>query len=290
MRCSAVVMFCSVATVAGLGVVVGGGFLAAALAVTAGSGTEPLTVEQHVARPATDSPRAVAATLSMAPIRSGEFVMGTEPSVSFQNGFPPHRVRIGAFLLARFDVTFDQYDAFARATHRALPPDEGWGRGERPVIHVSWRDAHAFIDWLSQGTGRRLRLPSEAEWEYAARGGTTTLYWWGDEPDPDKANTVTNTGRDHFRYTSPVGAFPANPFGLYDMSGNVWQFVEDCRHGSFEGAPADARAWVEGPCDSRVVRGGSYASIRRGMQVAARAAAGETFDSAELGFRVAEDR
>jgi formylglycine-generating enzyme required for sulfatase activity len=243
-----------------------------------------------VPRPVANSPAAVAATLQMVKIRAGDFVMGTDPSVSFQNGFPPHRVSIRTFFMSRYDVTFEQYDAFARATHRPLPPDEGWGRGDRPVIHVSWQDAHAFIDWLNRGTGRHFRLPSEAEWEYAARGGTTTLYWWGDEPDPDKANTVTNLGRDHFRYTSPVGSFPANPFGLYDMSGNVWQFAEDCRHGSFDGAPTDGRPWLGNLCDSRVVRGGSYASIRRGMQVAARAAAGETFDSAELGMRLAEDR
>ncbi|HTY92456.1 MAG TPA: SUMF1/EgtB/PvdO family nonheme iron enzyme, partial [Steroidobacteraceae bacterium] len=94
--------------------------------------------------------------------------------------------------------------------------------------------------------------------------------------------------RDHYPYTSPVGEFPPNPFGLYDVSGNVWQMVQDCRHPSYEGAPTDGSAWTDGPCDSRVVRGGGYAGIRRAMQTAARAAAGETFDSAELGFRVAE--
>jgi formylglycine-generating enzyme required for sulfatase activity len=243
-----------------------------------------------VTAPRADTPEAVASTLQMLDIPAGRFVMGTDPAVSFQNGFPAHAVQVSAFRLSRYDVTFDQFDAFARATHRELPIDEGWGRGERPVIHVSWRDAQAFIAWLNQGTGRRFRLPSEAEWEYAARAGTTTLYWWGNEPDPDKANTATNTGRDHYRYTSPVGAFPPNPWGLYDVSGNVWQFVEDCRHGSFEDAPVDARAWSGGPCDSHMVRGGGFGSIRRGMQVAARAAAGESWDSAEIGFRLAEDR
>jgi len=248
------------------------------------------TREGPVPRPTADTPKAVAATLDMVDIPAGHYIMGTEPSVSFQNGFPPHPVNVGAFRLARYDATFDQYDAFARATNRDLPTDEGWGRGERPVIHVSWRDAHAFIEWLNAGTNRHFRLPSEAEWEYAARGGTSTLYWWGDQPDPNKANTATNAGADHYRYTSPVGVFPANPFGLYDVSGNVWQFTEDCRHGSYEGAPVDGSAWLEGVCDSRVVRGGSYASIRRGMMIAAHAAAGETFDSTELGFRLAESR
>lgn len=242
-----------------------------------------------VSAPSADTPAAVAATLQMAAIPAGRYIMGTDASVSFQNGFPAHPVQVPAFRLSRYDVTFDQFDAFAHATHRELPIDEGWGRGARPVIHVSWRDAQAFIVWLNQGTGRHFRLPSESEWEYAARAGTTTLYWWGNEPDPEKANTATNTGRDHYRYTSPVGAFPPNPWGLYDVSGNVWQYVEDCRHGSFEGAPADGRPWKDGPCDSHVVRGGGFGSIRRGMQVAARAAAGETWDSGEIGFRLAED-
>ena len=248
----------------------------------AGAGPEPPKP------PSADTPAAVAATLDMVPIRAGRYMMGTDASVSFQNGFPPHAVSVPAFHLARYDVTFGQYDAFARATHRPLPVDEGWGRGTMPVMHVSWRDAQAFIEWLNHGTGRHFRLPSEAEWEYAARAGTTTLYWWGNEPDPDMANTATNKGRDHFVHTSPVGSFPPNPFGLYDISGNVWQMTQDCRHGSYEGAPVDGRARVDAPCDSRVVRGGGFGGIRRAMQVAARAAAGETYDSAELGFRVAE--
>jgi len=240
--------------------------------------------------PNADTPEAVAAMIQMVDLPGGQFVMGTDPAVSFQNGFPAHAVRVPAFRIARYDVTFDQYDAFARATQRDPPVDEGWGRGARPVIHVSWRDAQAFIAWLNARTARHFRLPTEAEWEYAARGGTTTLYWWGNEPNPDMANTATNSGRDQFRYTSPVGSFPANPFGLYDMAGNVWQMTQDCRHGSYEGAPTDGSAWLDGPCDSRTVRGGGWAGIRRAMQVAARAATGETYDSAELGFRLAESR
>ena len=240
-------------------------------------------------RPRAGSSAAVAATVEMVRIPAGRFLMGTDPEVSFQNGFPQHAVSMPAFRMGRYDVTFRQFDAFARATHRPLPTDEGWGRGQRPVIHVSWLDAQAFIAWLNHGTGRRFRLPSEAEWEYAARGGTTTLYWWGNEPDPDMANTAANSGRDQYPYTSPVGAFPPNGFGLYDVSGNVWQMVQDCRHGSFDGAPTDGSVWLASPCDSHVVRGGGFGSIRRGMQIAAHAAAGESFDSAELGFRLAED-
>jgi formylglycine-generating enzyme required for sulfatase activity len=240
-------------------------------------------------KPGADTPAAVAQAIAMADIPAGRFVMGTDEAAGFQNGHPAHPVSVPAFRLGRYDVTFDQYDAFARATGRALPGDEGWGRGERPVIHVDWSDIQAFIGWLNTAAGRHFRLPSEAEWEYAARGGTTTLYWWGDQPDPNMANTSANTGRDKWEFTSPVGAFPANTYGLYEVLGNVWQVVADCRHPSYNGAPADGSAWTAGDCDSRVVRGGFYGSIRRGMQVAARGAVGEHFDSMGVGFRVAEN-
>lgn len=230
----------------------------------------------------------VASTIAMADIPAGEFIMGTQAEAGFQNGYPPHRVRVPAFRLSRTEITFAQYDTFARATGRALPPDESWGRGEQPVIHVNWTDIHAFIAWLNAGTGRRYRLPSEAEWEYAARGGTTTLYWWGDNVDHAIVNNSVNVGGDAWEFTAPVGHLPANPFGLYDVLGNVWEFVEDCRHPDYEGAPNDGRAWLRGDCDSRVVRGGSWGSTSRGVQVAARGAASEHFSSMDLGFRLAE--
>lgn len=230
---------------------------------------------------------AVADAIAMADIPGGAFLMGSN-TPGYQNGFPQHPVGVPAFRLGRYDVTFDQYDAFARATRRPLPPDEGWGRADRPVINVEWRDIQEFIGWLNRGSKRHFRLPSEAEWEYAARAGTTTAYWWGNEPNPDYANMATNTGKDVWPFTSPVGSFPMNPFGLYDMLGNVWQFVMDCRHLTYAAAPSDGSAWIDADCDSRVVRGGYYGSLRLGMRSNSRAAAGEHFHSMGLGFRLAE--
>jgi formylglycine-generating enzyme required for sulfatase activity len=262
-----------------------------ALALIAACSKQPPAQQPVVQAPAAataDVAAALVQKIEMVDIPVGRFWMGTDGESGFQNGYPRHEVTIGAFRMGKYEVTFDQYDAFARATGRALPADEGWGRGDRPVIHVNWNDIHAFIDWLNQG-GRRFRLPSEAEWEYAARGGTTTLYWWGDEPDASHANASANTGADQWEFTAPVGRFPVNPFGLHDVLGNVWEIVADCRHPTYDGAPTDGRAWIDSDCDSRVVRGGYYGSIQRGMQVAARAAAGEHFDSMGLGFRLAED-
>jgi formylglycine-generating enzyme required for sulfatase activity len=262
---------------------------AAGLALLAAGCEESKPAGEPVLDVTQDNPLAVARAIEMVDIHGGQFVMGVDEAVGFQNGYPRHTVNVMPFRMGKYEVTFAQYDAFARATGRPLPADEGWGRANRPAIHVSWTDAKAFADWLSTGSGRRFRLPSEAEWEYAARGGTTTLYWWGDKPDPNMANTAADQGRDTFPDTAPVGSFPANPVGLYDVLGNVWELVEDCRKPDYEGAPLDGSAWVDKDCDSRVVRGGTFGSVSRGMQVAARGAAGEHFDSAGMGFRLAED-
>lgn len=230
----------------------------------------------------------VAKTITMVDIPAGTFTMGTESNVGFQNGWPPQTVTVPAFRLSTTEITFAQYDAFAQATNLALPPDEGWGRDSRPVIHVSWADAQAFIAWLNDNTGRRFRLPSEAEWEYAARGGATTLYWWGDKVNHASVNNSVSKGNEQWEFTAPVGQLPANPFGLYDILGNVWELVADCRHANYEGAPNDGSAWMDGECNSHVLRGGSWGSTSRGVQAAARAAAGEHFASMDIGFRLAE--
>jgi formylglycine-generating enzyme required for sulfatase activity len=270
---------------AGLAAAIGG----VLLMVSACSGKEPESASTLSAQAAGKASAAsVAASIQMVDVPGGKFIMGAPSGTGFQNGYPPHEVSVKPFRLGKYEVTFAQYDAFARATGRPLPADEGWGRDDRPVIHVSWSDIHAFIDWLNQGADRKFRLASESEWEYAARGGTTTLYWWGDEPNPDFANAVDNSGKDKWEATAPVGQFPANDFGLHDVLGNVWEVVADCRYPDYEGAPNDGSARLGGDCDSRMVRGGFYGSIRLGMQIAARAAVGEQFENMGVGFRLAE--
>ncbi len=174
---------------------------------------------------------------------------------------PAHAVTIKPFAIGRYEVTFEDYDRFARDTKRKLPDDRGWGRGRRPVIDVTWDDAQAYAIWLSEKTGRRYRLPTEAEWEYAARAGTTTSYWWGNEVGDNHANCLRCGSQWDGKQTGPAGSFAPNPFGLYDTAGNVWEWVEDCYHASYRGAPADGSAWLEtggGDCDRRVFRGGSW--------------------------------
>lgn len=134
---------------------------------------------------------------------------------------PVHRVTIAPFLMSKYEVTFAQYDAFAAATNRDKPHDQGWSRGNRPMINVSWDDAAAYADWLSAQTGKRYRLPTEAEWEYAARAGNRTEYCWGNDIGYSQANCDGCGSRWDNKQTAPVGSFQPNPFGLYDMHGNV---------------------------------------------------------------------
>jgi formylglycine-generating enzyme required for sulfatase activity len=229
------------------------------------------------------------ADIVMVELPGGSFEMGQEPSTDSESSSPKHTVAVKAFSMAKTTVTFAQYDVFARLTGRVLPQDEGLGRGSQPVININRVEMLAFISWLNEGAARRFRLPSEAEWEYAAHAGTSTFYYWGNDPDPNFANTSRDGGRDQFQYTAPVGSFPPNAFGLYDMAGNVWQAVEDCRHANYQGAPTDGSAWISDNCDSYIARGGYYGS-RRAMRPISRSAVGAQFRSMGLGFRLAADQ
>jgi formylglycine-generating enzyme required for sulfatase activity len=197
-------------------------------------------------------------------------------------------VRIGQrFALGRYPVTFDEYDRFCEAMRRKKPGDEDWGRGRQPVINVSWDDAQAYIAWLSHETGRVYRLPSEAEWEYACRAGTMSRYSFGDAISPMDANYRDS----RLRRTSEVGAYPANPWGLHDMHGNVWEWVEDDWHENYRGAPMDGSAWKDPktPSNSRrcVLRGGSWGFDSWACRSACRSMDVAVSRNRLIGFRVA---
>jgi formylglycine-generating enzyme required for sulfatase activity len=195
-------------------------------------------------------------------IPAGKFRMGDIQSKGGKDEQPVHEVHISRrFGMSRYEITFDQYDEFAKATGRNLPEDWGFGRGRRPVISVSWNEAVDYAAWLSRQTGKRYRLPTEAEWEYAARGGTETAYWWGNEMKPGLANCISCGTRPEDKQTVPVGSYTPNPFGLYDTVGNVREWVQDCWHDNYQGAPSDGSAWEKehnGNCNGRVNRGGAF--------------------------------
>ena len=199
----------------------------------------------------------------MVVVRDGSYMMGSPPDEPgrWDDEGPRHRVTIGRpFAVGRYEVTFAEWDACHRAggcSH--APGDKGWGRGNRPVIHVSWKDAKEYVDWLSERTGEMYRLLSESEWEYAARAGIDSAYYWGAEAGEARANCGRCGGRWGGAQTAPAGSFPPNGFGLFDMSGNVWEWVEDCGHPDYTGAPSNGSAWLKpGDCRLRMLRGGSW--------------------------------
>ncbi|MBK1721452.1 SUMF1/EgtB/PvdO family nonheme iron enzyme [Thiocystis violacea] len=225
---------------------------------------------------------------AMVVLEGGVFEMGYN-SLSGQDFSPAHRVSLRPFMIGVHEVTFQEYDRFARATGRSPPEDYGWGRGSRPVIGVTWEDARAYTRWLSEQTDRRYRLPSEAEWELAARAGTQSSFWWGYELEPDRAACFDCGTQWDNRSTAPVKSFPANPYGLYDTAGNAMEWVADCYTASYQGAPSDGSARLDGDCMTRVARGGAFNKPSSSMRSYVRARFVPETELNMLGFRVARD-
>lgn len=252
----------------------------------------------------------------MVVIPKGSFAMGSSeaeiasirlqhPGFQAEREAPRHSVTLLApFAAGKFAVTFDEWDAFAvdggRNGYR--PSDEGWGRSKRPVINVTWTDAKAYVEWLSQKTGKSYRLLSEAEREYVTRAGVSSMrYWWGSTISPGQANyfdvsgnasKVDAAGRVQLDVpemrTLPVESFEPNPWGLYQVHGNVWEWCEDVWHPTYNGAPSDGTAWTaDGDTAIRVVRGGGWDSPDLFLRSAARSYHRENARLETVGFRVA---
>ncbi|MGF1547360.1 MAG: SUMF1/EgtB/PvdO family nonheme iron enzyme [Thiotrichales bacterium] len=231
----------------------------------------------------------------MVVIPSGRFLMGSPASEPkrVENEGPQHTVTFARpFAMGVHAITFDDYDRFASATKRDLPGDRKWGRGTRPAINVSWNDAQDYCAWLKEQTGRPYRLPSEAEWEYACRAGTTTPFHFGERLTTGQANfdgnhTYNGSAKGEYRgKTLPVGSFTANAFGLYDMHGNVWEWCQDRWHDNYDGAPTNGTAWESGDKVARVLRGGSWFNYPTGCRAASRGSFDPGARSYLIGFRL----
>ena len=223
----------------------------------------------------------------MVVIPPGRFLMGSAKGEGSDDERPQHEVIIPQpFAMGRYPVTFADYDIFAQENSSALPDDRGWGRDKRPVINVSWDDAAAYCQWLSQQTGRNYCLPSEAQWEYAARAGTTTRYWWGDEAGNNRGNFDGSGSQWSGKQTSPVDAFAANPFGLFDVHGNVWEWCLDNWHDNYKKAPTNGSAWITDEQVPRALRGGSWVVDAGRARAAYRDSSDPDYRNYYVGFRV----
>ncbi|MEM1047775.1 MAG: formylglycine-generating enzyme family protein, partial [Pseudomonadota bacterium] len=227
----------------------------------------------------------------MVVIPSGSFMMGSAKGEGNDVEEPRRKVTIAEpFAVSKFEVTFAEWDAcVADQGCRHQPDAMKWGRANRPVIDVSWFDAQEYVTWLSQKTGRLYRLLSEAEWEYAARAGTQTIFSWGDKTGNGNANcSRCGGGWDGKSMTAPVGSFAPNAFGLHDMHGNVYEWVMDPWHADYAGAPTDGSAWTEGGNEKlRVLRGGAWFVGPAGTRSAHRNYTGRVKRYSFVGFRVA---
>jgi formylglycine-generating enzyme required for sulfatase activity len=236
----------------------------------------------------------------MVSVPPGSFMMGSsgaEPE-PFTGLAPLHKVTItNPFAIGKYAVTFAEWNACVAdgGCNGYTPSNEGWGGGDRPVINVSWNDAKSYADWLSRKTGQHYRLLSEAEFEYAARAGTTTLFWWGDSISPAQANYDGNYSyaggpKGPYRHkTIPVKSFEPNPWGLYQMLGNVATWTEDCWVDNYKNAPLDGSARTTGNCKYRVTRGGSWYDYPATLRAAVRIIAEPRLRLNTVGFRLARD-
>jgi formylglycine-generating enzyme required for sulfatase activity len=270
----------------------------------------------------------------MVVIPAGQFLMGAAPgeearanlAEEFRNRSQPQRkVTVKRFSAGKYEVTRGQYQVFAEATGRSndgcfiwngaafdMDPAKSWRNpgyaqnDTHPATCISWEDASAYVTWLSQRNGKKYRLLTEAEWEYAARAGTTTSRFWGDDAEAtcDYANGADRSAAarvpgadtwhiancdDRYAYTAPVGSFRPNAFGLYDMLGNVEEWTQDCWNGNYRGAPADGSAVIAGDCALRAVRGGAWDDAPIGVPAAYRVGSPTTVRVYRRGFRVAAD-
>lgn len=199
---------------------------------------------------------------------------------------PRALVTLGNYAISQYEITYLDYQRFARDTGRPLPFDNHFGKSRRPVINVSWHDAVAYTEWLSAETGFQYRLPSEREWEFAAGTGIQTAFWWGDEMKPNGANCRGCESEYAGRMTAEVGGFSPNPVGLHDTIGNVMEWTQSCFHPSYQGAPRGGRIWEGGNCGFRVVRGGAYDTPPEASRVTARKKFRPDTAAANIGFRV----
>jgi formylglycine-generating enzyme required for sulfatase activity len=217
----------------------------------------------------------------MVSLRGGSFAMGSNEDVSEK---PVRQVTVKPFAMGKFPVSVREWNACAAAKACGFTAT---GKDDAPVANVSWSDAKQYAAWLAETTRKPYRLPSEAEWEYAARGGTQTRYWWGDQFQPGMVNCKNCSDILITDQPVKVGSLKPNPFGLFDMGGGVDQWVEDCWHKNYQGAPVDGSAWIESECSSHVIRSGSWRKDQNYARTSNRGSYDTNVRYPTHGFRVA---
>jgi formylglycine-generating enzyme required for sulfatase activity len=260
-------------------------------AASAAVATKPATNANTTVKAAASEIKDCPACPLLIAIMPGSFTMGSNNDDPAEK--PPHHVTIARpFAIGKYEVTVEQWNACADAgACTRIAPDSSAAApvANSPMRNVSWDDAQVYVKWLSKVGGKPYRLPTEAEWEYATRGGTQSTYWWGEQMKKGTADCKDCGEPYRADAPTPAGSFAANPFGLYDTNGSVWEWVADCWHSSYKNAPADGRAWDDPSCSVRVIRGGSWREGAAYMQSATRFKYSASVRQSQNGFRVARD-
>jgi formylglycine-generating enzyme required for sulfatase activity len=221
----------------------------------------------------------------MIKLSGGTFKMGSKIFTNTDER-PQHEVTLQSFSISRYEITFEEYDLFAKSTGHPFPNDMGWGRRKRPVINVNWEEANDYTKWLTKQTGHQYRLPSEREWEYAAAAGTSTIYWWGSQIGKNNANCGMCDSKWDGMQTAQVGSFKPNPLGLYDTIGNVMEWTLSCFRPSYQGAPSKGHRWKGGNCSWYMVRSSSFRTYEEGLRTTKRNKFSPGTRLETIGFRV----
>ena len=216
-------------------------------------------------------------------------MMGASSASTALDERPKHKVTMKKYAISQYEITYAEYEKYSKATGVYTPSRSEINPKTYPIVDVSWQDAQDYATWLSQQTGYTYRLPTEAEWEYAARAGTDTPYWWGHNIGRGKAHCLGCDSPADARKQAPIGIFDPNPWGLYDVHGNVAEWTQDCYNPNYENAPTDGSAWHSGDCSKRIVRGGSYSGAGTAATVTRRDKFNGRARLDHIGFRLVRE-
>jgi formylglycine-generating enzyme required for sulfatase activity/serine/threonine protein phosphatase PrpC len=252
--------------------------------------TEPAPTKKHFVKPFTDALKTGGRGPVMQTIPAGEFMMGAGSLSTSMDARPQHKVTLKEFAMSQHEITYAEYEIFAKSMGKSAPERSGINPKVYPIVNVSWQDAQDYASWLSRQTKQKYSLPSEAQWEYAARAGTTKDFWWGIDAGTGNAHCLGCGSPANMRKATEIGSFPANPWGLHDTSGNVAEWTLDCYNRSYNGAPDNGDAWQDGDCSKRVVRGGSFSNAGDGSNNTKRAKYTAGTKLTHIGFRVVREK
>ena len=224
----------------------------------------------------------------MVQLPGGSFTMGSKPQLPYMDEHPAIKIQLGGFAIGKYEVTLKEYRNFSSQTGREMPDTEGWSNDKQPIINVTFDDAEAYCKWLTEETGHRYRLPSEREWEYAAKAGSEQkLYWWGNRFEKKQANCGECGSKWDNQQPAPVGKFAANAFGLYDVLGNVLEWTRSCYHANYTNAPTVGQIWeTNADCHYRMVRSSTYSSYKKDVRTTKRTKLRPNARTDNLGFRI----